>query len=255
MLQIILLIKIQLNLIVIEVISLLMSLSLMIPTQAFLKLKNMRFLLLVLVPFLSFSQGELQFKIGAEYRITPIETYDDNFYETESIVLFDQHNQMTGTAFNYTLKYLNKNGYGFGFSQSVQYSHIYYERPKFQDDEEIKKSVNGLLSDFKIFIEKQFELDYDKYLFIEYGFSLMNSGSSFYETTQTSYNLDGTPRFISGANNFNYFATNINIGYIYKNIDFSIGTYISKGSEFYDTKAENTIYLPFFKVNYLVKYF
>ncbi len=198
--------------------------------------------------------SQINIKIGSEHRITPIYIKNEDVFENQSIVSFSEHRLLTGTSFNYTIEYINKTGYGIGFSQFFQYSHIYYEQKEYGVNG-IKKSVNGILTDFNFYLKKQFYISKNKYIFFEIGQSLMNSGSSFVESKVVGYYTDGNPILFEEDKDFNFFATNVNIGYNYKNIDLSVGAYFTKGSEFFSTRGNSTLILPFLKIDYIIKSF
>ena len=185
----------------------------------------------------------IEFKVGLEYRITPIEKETNGLEYSERTVYFSQHRQLTGTSLSYSLAYFFRN-FGVGISQSIQYSHIYY------DSNNTNKSVNGLMYDFKFFIEQDFKLNsFD--IFIEGGFSLMNSGTTYYSRDLVSAVGDnGEPLYYKSERDFSYFANNITIGVKFEKLDFSIGSYFAKG--YLQDALSKKFILPYAKINYII---
>jgi len=208
-------------------------------------MKKYIFIVIVLVSYSNlFSQNRIEFKIGAEYRITPIQKSHIGIIYSDIPVFYSEYRQLTGTAFNYTLSYVLKNNFGFGLSQSFQYSHIYYK-----DDS--TESVNGIINDFKLFITKNIYLTNNTILFIEIGESLMNSGTA-YSTKElvSATGSNGEPLYFTGERDFSYFSTNVTIGIIKNNFDSGIGAYFSDEADNFAKKTK--FILPYLKLNYII---
>ncbi len=198
---------------------------------------------------LIFSQEKngLQFKIGTEYRITPFEIRDA-VYVSQIKVNYDENAQLTGTAFNYTLQYLFAGGFGIGLSQSFQYSHIYFEKSASASGGLIlNKSINGIISDFKVFVIKEFHF-FNNVFYVELGKGYMNNYTNYSVSEQVGVDENGNPWYRLETRNFNYFASNVTLGVVFSRFDIGIGAHFSNGSENFATSDKFTI--PYFKLNY-----
>jgi hypothetical protein len=201
--------------------------------------------IIIFIPILTFSQ-RFELKVGAEYRITPIQKDDETFYLSNVNVYYNEDKQLMGTSFGYTISYLLKNGFGFGFSHSFKYGHIYYKPSK----KKVLKSVNGLITDYKLFIKKEFYLKKNIY-FIEFGGSLMNNGTQYAEKDYVDvYDENDNQLYWLSSKNFSFNATNLTIGVVFENFDVGLGMYFSKGSENFSTM--NKFKIPYFKVRYII---
>jgi hypothetical protein len=221
--------------------------------------------LLVLLIFnitLIFSQkkelkNRLTIKIGTEYRITPIHKTID-WQETEAQALrFNLDKNLSGTSFNYEINYEVIHNLLVGFSHSLRYDHVYYEnnnhllKPNGIEFYTIDESKSKLISDYHFFIQKNFKLKKNK-IYIKLGYSMMNRGTDYSVSEVVSTNLDGSiGAIISGGYDLNFFATNVNIGIIYKKFDFGVGAYFINGSSS-NLGDERNIILPYFKISYRI---
>jgi len=186
----------------------------------------------------------IEFKVGTEYRITPIEKPLNDHLRTGN-VYFSSHRQLTGTAFNYSIAYVMEGGFGFGFSHAVQYSHIYYEPSEFIND----KSVNGLITDYKLFVKQEFEID-NNVFFIELGGSLMNNGTSYTFKKNLPIGDSNENVVLTQNEDFGYTAMNITAGYTFNKFDIGLGMYFSNGYSILKNASE--FKLPYIKMNYKI---
>jgi len=212
------------------------------------------FLVIALIfPVVIFSQmNKLEFKVGAEYRITPISNSPDVFI-SQIPVNFNQDNQISGTAFNYSLAYIFKNGFGLAIQQSVRYDHIYFDVENLSNPTEltVNKSVNGIITDFKFFIVKHFYLTDYKSVFIELGGSIMNRGTAYSVTRQIGTDLEDNLIFATFDQNFNHGAINSTLGFVYNKFDIGIGAYFVDGTGA-NFGTEDNIIIPYLKLNYIL---
>jgi len=208
-------------------------------------------LILLLIPSILISQNKLQFKVGAEYRITPIRK-TPNVTISEIPVSFNQDDQLSGTAFNYSLTYVFNSGLGLGIQQSFRYDHIHFDTVNLFNPIEpsVNKSINDIITDFKFFIVKHFYLDDYKSVLVELGGSIMNRGTAYYTVLQRGTDSEGNPLFFGTDGNFNFGATNLTLGLAYPKFDIGIGAYFVDGTGAnFDT--EDNIIIPYLKLNYI----
>ncbi len=206
-------------------------------------MKKISLLIILFLTTIIHSQN-IEFKVGTEYRITPIRKIS-NLAEPITGAYFSQDDQLTGTAFNYSIGYLTKSGFGFGFSHSFKYSHIYYERT----DNNTEKSVNDLITDYKLFIKQEFEIKKNLF-FIEVGGSLMNNGTTYHDKEEIDVVFSDESVIFISTRDFSYRAMNIEIGYIYKKFEIGLGMYFTSGYLLADNPKE--FKLPYFSMNYRI---
>lgn len=227
--------------------------------------KTLTFLILF-ISIVTFSQNKektnfknrLSVKIGTEYRITPIRKVIDNFHEVNPTnIFFNLDKNLSGTSFNYDISYEFIKNLHFGFSHSIRYDHVYFERKNYQLEPNnvnyftVNDSKSKLIYDYHFYLRKDFKIK-NKTIYIKLGYSIMNRGTDYSISEVVATNNDGSiGAIIVGDYDLTFFAINTEIGLVYKNFDFGIGAYFINGSGS-NLGSEQNIILPYFKISYRI---
>lgn len=194
-------------------------------------------------------KGSLFFKIGPEYRITPLPWE----YSIQPRVFTNIDLQNSGPAFNYSFDYFITKNLSVGFTQTIRYDLLLYN-----DDTSFNFGARAAektwMFDYHFYLDYHFQLfkNKKKDVFVRVGKSIMNTGSD-YSITEAFFDNNGEliGHLITGGT-FRYGATNFAIGYKKNKLETMIGVYTSKGFESIDP---NTFTVPYIKLNYTIKKF
>lgn len=221
-------------------------------------MKRLTFLLF-LVPVCFYAQqtrlslkGKLRFEIGLEYRITPIYKLDTFSVipagDFSSFVNPDLQN--AGAGLNLGLEYFFSNNFSIGFLNTIRYDHILNGASNIEPDYGAGRNTNGILLDYHLSLNYHFKVFEKGNFFISAGFSLLNTNSDF--TSKQSFFDEGNNLIgvVFSDENFSYFASRYEIGYIRN--DFKIGLGITSSNNtgyFAETKS---FIVPFVKFSFLL---
>lgn len=194
-------------------------------------------------------KGHLFFKVGTEYRITPLPWE----FSEQPTVFSNIDLQNSGPAFNYSLDYFITKNLSIGFTHSIRYSLLLYNNDT---------SVNFIsraaektwMHDYHFYLDYHFKIFKNKEsdLFVRLGQSLMNTGSDF-STTKAFFDQNGEIiGHLISQGSFRYSASNFAIGYKKKRLEAMIGVYSSKNVWLIDP---NTFTVPYIKLSYSLKKF
>ncbi|MBT8196498.1 MAG: hypothetical protein KJO64_08715, partial [Bacteroidia bacterium] len=196
------------------------------------------------------------------YRVEPIGLDALTLESDQSTIFFDATDQLSGAALNYFFTlYLKEANMEIGFSQSLRYDHKYFKTDSFNlGTSNIYPSVNGVISDYHLFVQKNFDLRKGMYWNIFAGYSLMNRGSKYiYTETYIRNPLPFPLPFpLPGVNvavtevkegNFNMDAINFGVGIGANKVSFDLGVYYSMNHS-YDQDGD--IIIPRAKLSYRI---
>lgn len=214
-------------------------------------MKKIIFIIFLNIPFLVYSQinetrkGKLIFKVGTEYRITPLPYNVEEIDATEGLTNIDYQN--SGFAINYTLDYFVTKNLSFGFTNSFRYDLLLYN-----DDTSFirgaRKAEKTLIMDYHFYLDYHFKVFKNSELFVRAGKSLANRGTS-YSDLDPFFDQDGTlvAQSIS-QNNWHYQPENFGIGYKKNKVEIMAGVLTTTNSEYFFSNERLTI--PYLKFSY-----
>ena len=146
-----------------------------------------------------------------------------------------------------------------GISQSLRYDHKYFKTDSFSlGSSNIYPSVNGIISDYHLFIQKNFKFKRGLAWHVIAGYSFMNRGTKYLYTESYIRNplpfplpfpIPGTNVLVTEVKegNFNLDAVNFGIGIGANKFSIDLGVYYSL-SHSYDQSAN--IFIPRAKIAY-----
>lgn len=214
-------------------------------------MKKIIFIIFLNIPFLVYSQinetrkGKLIFKVGTEYRITPLPYNVEEIDATGGLTNIDYQN--SGFAINYTLDYFVTKNLSLGFTNSFRYDLLLYN-----DDTSFirgaRKAEKTLIMDYHFYLDYHFKVFKNSELFVRAGKSLANRGTS-YSDLDPFFDQDGTlvAQSIS-QNNWHYQPENFGIGYKKNKVEIMAGVLTTTNSEYFFSNERLTI--PYLKFSY-----
>ncbi|MBZ9629740.1 hypothetical protein LB465_03030 [Salegentibacter sp. LM13S] len=219
-------------------------------------MKKLLIIIFFSVPFLAFSQtietrkGQLFFKIGTEYRITPL-PYDAGESDP-NIGLTNVGIQNSGLAINYSLDYFITKNLTLGFTNSFRYDLLLYNNEVSFDSPENNEGSTQvektLITDFHFYLNYHFQIFKNSEIFIRAGKSLANRGTD-YGTKNSFFDQEGNlvSKSIS-QNNFHFQPENFGLGYKKDKVEVMAGVLTTTVTEYFLTNERFTI--PYLKLSY-----
>ena len=214
--------------------------------------------LLFLIPICIYSQTSrlsnkksLQFEIGLEYRITPMYPLSSFFVSQNNFASFVNTDlQNAGLGINLGVEYFISNNFSIGFLNTIRYDYIVSGQSNIEPDFGVASNTYGLLIDYHLSLNYHFKLFEKGNFFLSAGFSLLNTNSDF--TSKQSF-FDNQNNLIGSAfstENFSYWASRYEIGYVIDNYKIGLGITSSTTTNYFD---ETTSFIvPFAKFSLLL---
>lgn len=219
-------------------------------------MKTLLTIIFLSLSFFVFSQtkearkGQLFFKIGTEYRITPL-PYEP--WETDpNIALTDIDLQNSGLAINYSLDYFITKNLSLGLTNSFRYDLLLYnDEISFQDPtgrNGSTKAEKTLITDFHFHLDYHFKIFKDSEIFVRVGKSLANRGTD-YSTVTPFFDQDGNLVSKSiGQDNFHIQPENFGLGYKKNKVEVMAGVLTTTVTNYFLSNERLTI--PYLKLSY-----
>lgn len=211
-------------------------------------MRNLILLIFLTVTAHSFSQieerkGKLFFKVGSEYRITPL-PYDNGKIDQRIPADIDQQN--SGVAFHYGFDYFIAKNLSIGFNNSFRYDVLVRNVNKVNEDFGVQKADKTLIIGGHLYMDYHVKVFNNSELFARVGYSLLNGGTEYMEKA-TYYDNEGNILAYSYANaDLSFHAANFAIGYKKGKVELLIGLYSSSTSNYFaETESLKIPYINF----------
>ncbi len=196
----------------------------------------------------------ISFSIFSEYRITPV--YLEGFSGTMdggdglTPVFYAQDEQLSGTAMGFEVGYsFRKINLSLIFSQSFRYDHIYFEQNTFAaSGNSAVKSVNDFITDYHFILEKSFRIKNDHILSIRAGYALMNRGTA-YALSEQSSEFGGQANYTVSHRDFHVSAFNAGVGYRKNKWNLALGGYFTDKHKY---NQPSQLLIPYIKLGYRI---
>lgn len=108
------------------------------------------------------------------------------------------------------------------------------------------QSVNDLITDYHLILEKAFRIKRNNSLNVRIGYSLMNNGTNYAYTVQFS-EYEGKPLYVTSSSNFNFTAFHFALGYERNRLGLNLGSYIT---EEHNYNQPSQLLIPYIKLGY-----
>ena len=211
-------------------------------------MKNLILLFFLAITTHSFSQieerkGKLFFKVGSEYRITPLR-YDLSKIDVNVPADIDAQN--SGVAFHYGFDYFITKNLSVGFNNSFRYDVLIRNVNQIGEDNGVQKTDKTLIVGGHLYLDYHVKVFKNSELFARLGYSLLNGGTEYMEKT-TYYDNQGNSAGYAFANeNLSFNAANFAIGYKKGKVELLIGLYSSSTSNYFaETESLKIPYINF----------
>jgi hypothetical protein len=213
-------------------------------------------LLIVLISFSTSAQnntdienrsGKLFFKVGSDYRITPI--YGNNILKTNGLRT-SIDSQSSGAALFYGVEFFPWNNLSLNFDHSFHYT-LFYLESFYGDPDDLggEAAVNQLFFDYHIFVNYYIKVFKESEMFVRVGRSLLNRNSN-YTTNEALYDDNGQFLIgISSQGNFNLQAYNFGLGYKKNKVEILLGIYSTSETPYF---ASEDFIIPYFNLAYTI---
>lgn len=190
-------------------------------------------------------KGQVFFKIGSEYRITPL-PYAEGITIPEQAVDIDFQN--SGVAFFYSLDFFITKNLNVGFSNSFRYDYLGSDLNQLPNDFGAKPADRGLIIGYHFYLDYHFKIFKESEIFIRIGKSLLNRGTNI-RYKETFFDTDGNSQgILFSSRDYSFEPTNIGLGWKKNKIEILIGAYISNNTEYFVEQEE--LIIPYFKFSY-----
>lgn len=193
-------------------------------------------------------KGKLFFKVGSDYRITPL--YNNEF-STVNTLRTSIDSQSSGAALFYGVEFFPGKNWSLNFSHSFHYT-LFYLESFYGDPNDLggEASVNQLFFDYHIFVNYYIKVFIESEILIRVGRSMLNNNSN-YTTNVASYDDNGN--FIIGIStqgNFNMQSYNFGLGYKKNKVEILLGIYSTSITPYPEVKKDFII--PYFNLAYTI---
>lgn len=215
-------------------------------------MKNLFLLIILATTTYSYSQieerkGKLFFKIGSEYRITPL-PYD--FSKVNPDIPADIDTQNSGVALHYGFDYFITKNLSIGFNNSFRYDVLIRNVNEITQENGFQKTDKTLMIEGHLYLDYHIKAFENSELFTRVGYSLLNGGSEFMVKT-SFYDSQGNLLNSSyGNETFEFFATNLAIGYKKDRVELLVGMYFSTLSNYF--LETETLKIPYINITYTI---
>lgn len=215
-------------------------------------MKNLLLLIIFATTTYSYSQieerkGKLFFKIGTEYRITPL-PYDGS--KIDQNIPADIDAQNSGVAFHYGFDYFITKNLSIGFNNSFRYDVIIRNDNEINLDNGFKKTDKSLIIGGHLYLDYHIKVFKNSELFARLGYSLLNGGTEYMEKN-TFYDNNGNILGSSLSNSdLSFSAANFAIGYKKQKVELLVGLYSSSTSNYFD--ETESLKIPYINITYTI---
>ena len=193
-------------------------------------------------------QGNLFFKVGVEYRVTPIYSVPVGGFLNAGGFYTNVDGLHNGTAISYGIEYFISKSLSISFVNSLRHEPFLYPFRSIETDFGAIKPESALLLGFHGYFDYHIRLFRQGELFFRLGISTYNGGSEFIYK-QSFFNDEGEPDgAIDLTGNFKNTGINGAMGYSKDKIKFLIGVYTSQGGTFFTSSFD--IFTPYIKLTY-----
>ena len=215
-------------------------------------MKNLFLLIILASTTYSYSQieerkGKLFFKIGTEYRITPL-PYDGG--KVDQGIPADIDSQNSGVAFHYGFDFFITKNLSVGFNNSFRYDVIIRTDNEINRENGFQKMNKSLIIGGHLYLDYHIKVFKNSELFARVGYSLLNGGTEYLEKN-TYYDNQGN---ISGSlltsSDLSFNAANFAIGYKKQKIELLIGLYSSSTSNYF--AETESLKIPYINITYTI---
>ena len=215
-------------------------------------MKNLFLLIILTTTTYSYSQieerkGKLFFKIGSEYRITPL-PYD--FGNVDPQIPADIDVQNSGVAFHYGFDYFFTKNLSIGFNNSFRYDVLIRNINDIDQENGFQKTDKTLIIEGHLYLDYHIKVFENSELFARVGYSLLNGGTEYMEKNTFYDNQGNTIGFGFGNESLEFFAANFAIGYKKQKVELLIGLYSSSISPYF--LETESLKIPYINITYTI---
>lgn len=190
---------------------------------------------------------QLFFKVGSEFRVTPVPYGNRVPDPATSFTNVDQLH--AGPAFSYGLEFFTSENFSIGLDHSFRYDTVLYDFNQTGENFVALKSEKELLQGFHLYLTKYFKIFKEGEIFVRFGISSFNGGSEFFLVEPIGDDGEGNPLlFTQTQRTFANFGPNLAIGYNKNRVSMIGGVYLQSGGTFYTTSFP--IIVPYLKLTY-----
>lgn len=192
-------------------------------------------------------KGKLFFKIGSEYRITPL-PYDGGKVDQQIPADIDAQN--SGVAFHYGFDYFITKNLSIGFNNSFRYDVSIRNVNEINQENGFQQTNKTLIIGGHLYLDYHIKVFKNSELFARLGYSLLNGGTEYLEKT-SFYDNDGNLVGSSFINqDLSFYAANFAIGYKIQRVELLVGLYSSSNTNYFD-ETEN-LKIPYINITYTI---
>lgn len=193
-------------------------------------------------------KGKLFFKVGTEYRITPLPT---NLGYNSNSKLVNSDTQNSGVAFYYGLNFFITKNLSLGFSHSVRYTLLH--RASVSDiptEFGYKESVYRPMMGFYLYLDYHVKVFKESELFARFGRSMINVNSDYIDKEPVYDNNGEFIGSISSELSYKMFTANFAIGFKKNKFEALIGAHTTLDPPYF---TESVLYIiPYINLSYTI---
>ncbi len=217
------------------------------------------FLLSLFVTSIMFAQeilpdrkGKLFFKLGTEYRITPLPTDGESTNPRFSGTNSDLQN--SGAAIYYGLDFFILQNLSLGFEHSFRYTLLNYNNSDVigVSNTESTAATNSLFVGYHFNGTYHFKIFKDSEIFVRVGISLLNRNSNFTYKERVFFDDGELLGTASSELSYNMQTKNYAIGYKKNKFEAVLGIYTTNDPPYFDRSV--TYIIPYIKLGYTLGY-
>ena len=192
-------------------------------------------------------KGKLFFKIGSEYRITPLPY---NMSKVNPQIPVDLEVQNSGVAFHYGFDYFITKNLSLGFNNSFRYDVLIKNINEIDQENGFQKTDKTLIVGGHLYLDYHVKVFKNSELFGRLGYSLLNGGTEYMQKTTFYDNQGNILNYAYGSANFEFYATNLAIGYKKGKVELLIGMYSSNTSNYF--VETESLKIPYINITYTI---
>lgn len=215
-------------------------------------MKNLFLLIILTTTTYSYSQieerkGKLFFKIGSEYRITPL-PYD--FGKVDPRMPADIDRQNSGVALHYGFDYFITKNLSIGFNNSFRYDVLIRNDNDIDQENGFQKTDKTLIIGGHLYLDYHIKVFKNSELFARVGYSLLNGGTEYIEKN-TYYDNQGNSIGYGYVNEtLEYYSANFAVGYKKEKVELLLGLYSSNASNYF--VETESLMIPYINITYTI---
>ncbi len=215
-------------------------------------MKNLFLLIILATTTYSYSQieerkGKLFFKIGSEYRITPL-SYD--FGKVDPRLPADIDAQNSGVAFHYGFDYFITKNLSIGFNNSFRYDVLIRNVNEVNQENGFQKTDKTLIIGGHLYLDYHVKVFKNSELFARVGYSLLNGGTEYIEKISFYDNEGNLVGSQFGNADLSFYAANFAIGYRKQKVELLVGLYSSSTSNYFS--ETESLKIPYINITYTI---